>query len=383
MKLTRAAVASGILVATVALAACSSSGSGGSSNTGSNGGGGGTPTTGNSSSSSSSSDITCFSGKLNAEGSSAQANAMTAWIKAYQTACPGATINYNPLGSGDGVTAFIAKQVQFAGSDAALVATPGATAQANKACGSTALDLPMVGGPIAIGYNLKGVSSLTMDGTTLAEIFEGKITNWDDAAIKKLNPNATLPNLKITPFYRSDASGTTYNVERYLAATAPKVFTSAPNTDSTDAKFAGQGKTGSQGVAQATSSTQGGIGYFEYSYAVQSGLPTVNIDNGSGAVQISPDASSTAISSAKLIGKGSDLTLDLNYATTAKGAYPITLVTYEVVCSKYASSSDAAMVKDFLDYTVTGGQTALKSEGYAPLPTSLQSKVEASVTSIS
>ncbi|MBE7188315.1 phosphate ABC transporter substrate-binding protein PstS [Jatrophihabitans endophyticus] len=378
MKLTRAAVASGILVATVALAACSSSGSGGSG-----GSTGAAPASNGGGSSTSATKASCFSGKLNAEGSSAQANAMTQWIKDYQTSCSGATINYNPLGSGDGVTAFINKQVQFAGSDAALSATPGATAQAAKACGSTALDLPMVGGPIAIGYNLKGVSNLVMNGTVLADIFLGKITNWNDKAIANLNPNAKLPNEKITPFYRSDASGTTYNVERYLAATASSVFKVTPNTDSSTAHFAGQGKTGSQGVAQATSSTQGGIGYFEYSYAVQSGLPTVNIDNGSGAVAISPDASSVAISSAKRLGKGNDLTLDLDYATKAKGAYPITLVTYEIVCSKYASSSDASMVKDFLNYTVGDGQSSLKSEGYAPLPTSLQSEVKASINSIS
>jgi phosphate transport system substrate-binding protein len=308
---------------------------------------------------------------------------MTAWIKAYQGKCSGATINYNPTGSGDGVTAFLNKQVDFAGSDAALNASAGEVSGAQKACGSTPLDLPMVGGPIAIGYKLNGVNKLVLNGPTLAEIFLGKIKTWNDPAIKKLNPGANLPSVKIAPFYRSDSSGTTFNFENYLAANAGSVFKATPDKDSSGAGFAGQGKSGSQGVAQATSTTNGGIGYFEYSYAVQSGLNTVDVDNGGGPVQISPDAASAMLASAKIVGKGNDLSLQLDYATKAKGAYPITLVTYEIACTKYKTSSDAQKVRAFLSYTVDAGQSALKQQGYAPLPTSLQSKVKAAVGSIS
>jgi phosphate transport system substrate-binding protein len=308
---------------------------------------------------------------------------MTTWIKDFQKQCGGATVNYNPTGSGAGVQAFVGNQVAFAGSDAALSATQGATKQAQARCGSTPLNLPMVGGPIALGFKLTGVSKLVLDGPTVAKIFLGKITTWNDPAIAALNKGAKLPATKITPFYRSDASGTTFNFESFLAATAKSVFTTAPNTDSSTANFAGQGKTGSQGVAQATASTNGSIGYFEYSYAVQSGLPTVDIDNGSGPVQISPDAASAALASAKVVGKGQDLTMQLDYATKAEGAYPITLVSYEIVCSKYKSSADAQKVKDFLTYLVGPGQSSLKQQGYAPLPSALQSKVKAAVASIS
>lgn len=368
-----AAVGAGVCAAALILAGCSSSG----------GSGGGTSSAAATPSSSEVAAASgCFSGTLNGEGSTAQANAMTEWIKTFQSQCSDATVNYNPTGSGAGVEAFTNRQVQFAGSDAALSATPGATAQARKACGSTALDLPMVGGPIAIGYKLDGVNKLVLDGPTLAKIFLGRITSWNDPAIAALNKGVTLPAKKITPFYRSDSSGTTYNFESYLAATAKSVFTASPNTDSSTAKFAGQGKTGSQGVAQATSSTEGGIGYFEYSYAVQSGLNTVDIDNGSGPVQISPDSGSIAVASAKIVGKSPDLTLQIDYATNAKGAYPITLVSYEIVCSTYKNSGDAQKVKDFLNYTVGGGQGALKQLGYAPLPASLQSKVKQAINNI-
>jgi phosphate transport system substrate-binding protein len=375
VKLLRAGIAASVLAGALTLAACSSSG-GNAGGNGNGAGGNGNGSGGNAS------GVSCFSGNLKAEGSTAQANAMTNWINAYQKACPGATVNYNPTGSGDGVTAFINKQVQFAGSDAPLSATQGATAQASKACGSKALDLPMVGGPIAVGYKLSGVKSLTLDGPTLAKIFLGKITTWNDPAITALNKGVKLPSTKITPFYRQDASGTTFNFESYLAATAKSVFKSAPNTDSSGAGFAGQGKTGSQAVSQAVSQTNGGIGYFEYSYAVQTGLATANIDNGSGPVQISPDNASIAINAAKIVGTAPDLTLQINYATKAKGAWPINLVTYEIVCSKYKSASDAKDVKDFLNYTIGAGQNTLKQQGYAPLPASLATKVKASIAGI-
>lgn len=378
VKLYRAAVAAGVVAGALALAACSSSGSSTPSSSSSGG------SSSSSSSSSASGGAGCFSGTLKSEGSTAQANAMTTWINAYQKQCSGATINYNPTGSGDGVTAFINKQVQFAGSDAPLSATQGATQQAAKACGGNeALDLPMVGGPIAVGFKLSGVKSLTLDGPTLAKIFLGKITTWNDPAIAALNKGVKLPGTKITPFYRSDSSGTTFNFENYLAATAKSIFTSTPDTDSSTAHFAGQGKNGSQGVAQAVSATNGGIGYFEYSYAVQTGLATVDINNGAGPVQISPDAASIAINAAKIVGKAPDLTLQINYATKAKGAWPINLVTYEIVCSKYPNASDAKDVKDFLNYTIGAGQSTLKQQGYAPLPSSLVSKVKKSIAGIS
>jgi phosphate transport system substrate-binding protein len=374
-------IAALIAAGSLALAACSSSGGGTTPDTTSNsstpvgtsttpaGGGGSAPT--------------CSSGKLNAEGSSAQANAMTQWIKDYQQACSGATINYNPSGSGDGVTAFNAGQVAFAGSDSALNPAAGEVAAAKKQCGSTALDLPMVVGPIAIAYKLKGVTGLVLDGPTIANIFLGKIKTWNDPAIKKLNPKLTLPSTAITPFYRSDSSGTTANFETYLAATAASIFKATPDKDSSAAGFAGQGKALSQGVADAVSQTEGGIGYVEFSYAVSSGLSTAAIDNGGGPVTLSKDTASAAAGTAQVVGKGKDLTLKIDYAQKTPGAYPLILVTYEIVCSHYKDSAMGTFVKNFLTYTINGGQASLAQLGYAPLPAALQAKVKASIATIS
>ncbi len=380
MKLYRAgAIAAGVLAGAIALAACSSSG-------GSNNGSSSSAAAGGSSSASTSaatSTIACSSGTLNAEGSTAQTNAINEWIKAYQTACSGATINYNATGSGKGITSFTNKQVDFAGSDSALNPAKGEVAKAQQACGSTPLDLPMVVGPIALAYKLNGVDKLVLDGPTTAKIFLGKITTWNDAAIAKLNPGVTLPSTKITPIYRSDSSGTTENFEKYLAATAPDVFTSKPDKDSSKAGFAGQGKAKSQGVADAIAQTDGSIGYVEYSFAVASSLSTASIDNGGGAVELSKDSAAAAAGAAKVVGTGDDLSLKIDYTTKAAGAYPLILVTYEIACTKYSDAAKGTFVKNFLTYTAGDGQSKLAQLGYAPLPGELQAKVQASVAKIS
>jgi phosphate transport system substrate-binding protein len=374
VKLYRAGLTAGALAVVATLAACSSSGGGaGGGGTTSSSGTGGTGGTGN---------VNCSSGTLNAEGSTAQANAMTAWINAYTKECSGAKVNYNPTGSGDGVSAFSAGQVDFAGSDAALDPAEEMPA-AQKSCGSAPLDLPMVVGPIAIAYKLNGVSNLTLTPELIAKIFTGKITSWNDPAIAAKNSGVSLPSTKISVIYRSDSSGTTQNFERYLAATDATDFTAEPAKDNAAQVFTGQGKAKSQGVAQGISATEGAIGYDEFSYAVQAGLSTAAIDNGGGAVELSKDTASAAAGAAKVVGKGDDLSLQLDYATKVPGAYPLILVTYEIVCTKYSDSAKGTFVKNFLDYTANEGQSQLAQLGYAPLPSDLQAKVNASIAKIS
>jgi len=377
VKLNRTGVATGLLAGAIALAACSSSANGGSkdnppADTGTQ-----------TSASSTPAGQDCPSGTLNAEGSTAQTNAINQWIKDYQSACSGATVNYNPTGSGAGITAFTAGQVDFAGSDSALDPDKGEVAAAQQRCASTPLDLPMVVGPVAIAYKLKGVDKLIVNGELIAKIFLGKVTTWNDAAIAALNPGVTLPSTKISVFYGSISTGTTQNFEKYLAATAPSIFTSKPDKDSSKAGFAGQGKAKSQGVADAIASTEGGIGYDEFSFAVASGLSTAQIDNGGGPVELSKETASAAAGAAKVVGTGSDLSLSIDYATKTPGAYPLILVTYEIACSKYSNPTAGAFVKSFLTYASGDGQKGLAQLGYAPLPSELQAKVQAAIATIS
>jgi phosphate transport system substrate-binding protein len=368
VKLYRATVTAGLLASAVALSACSSSGS---NDNGSGTGG----------SSSSSSATACESGALTGEGSSAQKNAMNDWIQKYQAKCSGATISYNATGSGAGVTQFNGGQVDFGGSDSALKADKGEVDAAQKRCGSTPVDLPMVTIPITVAYNVKGISDLTLTPDVTTKIFQGKITSWDDAAIKALNPGASLPSTKITVFFRSDESGTTANFENWLSAAAPSLYTATPSK--TWSEKVGQGKQGSDGVQQGIKSVDGGVGYVEWSFAVSGGLGIAKIDNGGGAVELTPEAVGKAISAATIKGTGDDLSLKLDYATKEAGAYPITGVTYEIVCTKYSDASVGKRVKAFLDYTSTDGQDGLTDLGYAPLPTDILTKVQAVVAKIS
>jgi phosphate transport system substrate-binding protein len=368
VKLSRQARLLGVAVAgALALAACGSD-----NNTA-------TP----SSSGSAGSGVACASGTLNASGSSAQANAMSQWIKDYQTACSGATINYGSVGSGQGVTDFLNGQTSIGGSDSALNPDKGEPDKANARCKTgQAVDLPMVAGPIAVVYNVAGVTTLTLTPAILAQIFSGTISTWNDPAITAVNPGVSLPSAKITTVHRSDSSGTTDNFTKYLTAAAGSDWTY--DHDKVWKAPGGQGAKGSEGVAAAVKSTPNTMAYVEWSFATQSGLSIAKIDNGGGPVELSADAVGKAVAAATITGTGDDLTLKLDYATKAPGAYPILLVTYEITCLKGLSADQAALAKSFLTYASSSeGQAKLGDIGYAPLPPEILSKVQASVAKIS
>jgi phosphate transport system substrate-binding protein len=373
VKRYRTGALGGVIAGALALAACSSS-SGSSSST--------TAAAGGSASSSSGGTTSCASGSVKAEGSTAQQNAMTEWINSYQQKCSGATIAYNGTGSGAGVKNFNAGQVDFAGSDSALNPDKGEVAAAAKRCGSAALNLPMVVGPVAVAYKLGGVDKLTLTPSIIAKIFTGKITTWDDPALKAANNGVNLPSKPITVFFRGDSSGTSNNFAKYLAAAAPVDFTLKP--DNAWPGKTGQGKTKSQGVQQAIQTTDGSIGYLEWSYAVNGGLSYAQVDNGGGPVELTADSAGKAVAEATVTGTGDDLTLKLDYTTKAPGAYPIILVTYEITCTKYSDAKIGSLVKSFLTYTASNdGQGKLADLGYAPLPSEIQTKVQTSVGKIS
>ncbi|MFH8405441.1 phosphate ABC transporter substrate-binding protein PstS [Streptomyces sp. NPDC018019] len=328
-------------------------------------------------------DIKCEGkGKLLASGSSAQKNAMDAWVQAYSGACKDTGINYQPTGSGAGITTFLQGQTAFAGSDSAL--KPEEVEKSKKVCkGGQAINLPMVGGPIAVGYNVPGVDGLVLDAPTLAKIFNTDITKWNDEAIKKLNPDAKLPDLKIQAFHRSDDSGTTDNFTKYLKAAAPDAWKHEPGK--TWEGKGGQAASGSAGVSSQVKQTSGAISYFELSYATAGKIDTVKLDTGAKApVEATVDNASKAIAEAKQVGQGSDLALKLNYTTKAEDAYPITLVTYEIACDKGNKAETLPATKSFLTYISSkDGQNALKELGYAPLPTEIAEKVRSAVSSLS
>ncbi|WP_405615893.1 phosphate ABC transporter substrate-binding protein PstS [Streptomyces sp. NBC_01511] len=322
-------------------------------------------------------------GQVLAAGSSAQKNAMDLWVKNFQQACAGVEINYQPIGSGGGITKFTQGQVAFAGSDSAL--KPEEVTASEEICkGGKGINLPMVGGPVAIGFNVPGVDSLVLDAPTLAQIFDSKITKWDDKAIADLNPDAKLPGTAIQAFHRSDESGTTQNLNKYLKAAAPSDWKYDDSSKSWEAK-GGQAASGSSGVASSVKETEGAIGYFELSYATASDMTTVKVDTGAGApVEATTENASKAIAAAKVKGTGNDMALELDYATKAEGAYPIILVTYEIACDKGNKAETLPAVKAFLNYAVSEeGQKVLADADYAPLPTEIAAKVREIVPTLS
>ena len=318
---------------------------------------------------------------LTAEGSTAQQNAIAVFNQVWGQKCPGKNLAYNPTGSGAGVNQFIANQVDFAGSDSPL--SKDQPAEAAKRCGGNpAWNLPLVFGPVALAYNLPGVDKVVLNADVLAKIFTGAVTTWNDPAIAALNAGATLPDTKIVPVYRSDSSGTTDNFQKYLGTAAPQTWTKGAGKEFQGG--AGEGAQKSAGVVQAVQATAGAIGYVEKGFASQAGLPMAQIDTGSGAVELTDASAAKAIEGAKFAAEGNDLALDLNsiYGTTAAGAYPLVLATYEIVCSKGYAPETAAAVKSFLTVAANDGQGGLSAAGYSPLPDAFKARLLTAVDAI-
>lgn len=356
MKRAGAALGTGALL--LALAACGN-------NSGSDEGG--------SESGSASSSASALSGQLAGAGASSQESAMEAWKAGFNEKQPDVSLSYDAVGSGAGVQQFTSGQVAWAGSDAYLASDDQSAAE--KRCGGPAWDLPVYVSPIAIIFNLKGVDSLNLDPDTLAGIFHGDITTWNDPKIKATNPDADLPSTKITPVHRSDKSGTTKNFTDYLHAAAPKAWTDA----AAEEWPVSGGESGAQtsGLVQAVQGGDGTIGYADASKA--GNLGTVKVKVGSEWVGPTNEGAAKAAETAKPASgrDANDLALDVDRTTTESGAYPVILISYSIVCSKYDDANTAALVKAFITYQASsdGQQTASENAGSAPLSDALSKKV--------
>ena len=324
-------------------------------------------------------DIDCVSGRIQAAGSSAQANAITEWVNVYQTACPEATIDYQPVGSGAGVESFISAQTSFAGTDKAV--PDDELPEVDERCGGNpAINIPLVGGAIAVVFYIPGVDSLVLDPPTIAKIFASDITRWDDPAIVALNPNVELPDAAIAQFHRSDSSGTTANFSSYLAATAPNEW--LYNTDKEWTAPGGQGAKGSDQVIASVAQTPNSIGYVELSYIIDAiNAKPVAIDQGAGPVLPTAENASITLATSPMIGEGGNTVLEIDYTTQVPGAYPISIVTYELVCTTgLESGQNPELVASFLSFAASdSGQELLGGAGYVPLSGELLDRVREAV----
>ncbi|MGD9619574.1 MAG: phosphate ABC transporter substrate-binding protein PstS [Mycolicibacterium sp.] len=322
---------------------------------------------------------------LKASGSSAQANAMTRFINAYEKDCPGYTLNYTSSGSGAGVSEFLGGQTDFGGSDSPLNAQKGEIDRAKERCGgSEAWNLPAVFGPIAITYNLDGVDGLVLDGPTLGKIFNGTVTSWDAPEIAALNQGVSLPSQPINVIFRSDESGTTDNFQQYLDAASNGAW--GKGAGKSFAGGVGEGAKGNEGTSAAIASTPGSITYNEWSFAKAQGLSIAKIITSAGPepVELSVESAGKAIDGVKFKGAGNDLVLDTTsfYMPSEPGSYPIVLAAYEIVCSKYPDAEVATAVKAFMHSALGNGQTGLEENGYIPIPEAFKTRLTEAVDAI-
>jgi len=323
---------------------------------------------------------------LKGSGATAQANAMTRFVTAYEAACPGFTLNYTSSGSGAGVSEFVGGQTDIGGSDSALNADKGEVEKAKARCdGNDAWNLPMVFGPIAITHNAPGVERLVLDGPTAAKIFNGSVKTWDAPELAALNPDTTLPADPIVVIFRSDESGTTDNFQRYLDAASGGAW--GKGAGKTFNGGVGECAKGNEGTSAAINSTPGSITYNEWSFAKAQGLPVAEIITSAGPdpVQLSVESAGKSIDDVEIKGVGNDLVLDTSsfYLPTDAGAYPIMLATYSLVCSQYPDSEVAPAVRAFLTVALGKGQEGLTDNGYIPVPEAFKGKLVTAIDAIS
>lgn len=343
-------------------------------------------TTDNSSSSDSTSKSTPISGNFSGAGASSQQAAVEAWIAGFLGTNPEAKIAYNPSGSGAGVQTFLTGATAWAGSDKALADDE--VEQSKSVCTEgTAFDVPVYISPIAVVFNLKGVSDagkhINMDAATIAKIFDGKITKWNDPAIADQNKDLKLPDTAITVVHRSDKSGTTQNFVSYFKDVTPDNWTydlseNWPNE-------VGQGAKGTSGVISTVKQADGTIGYADFSQVGD--LGTVAVKVGDKYNEISAEAGSKVIGDSKqddTVKGDNRIVIKINHATEAEGAYPIVLVSYDIVCPAYKDTKQAEFAKAWLTYVTSdeGQKAAQDAAGTAPLPSSLKSEITKSIEAI-
>ncbi|KQV75292.1 phosphate ABC transporter substrate-binding protein [Aeromicrobium sp. Root344] len=321
---------------------------------------------------------TKVSGTLNAGGSSAQEAAVNAWKKEFQTANPDATVNYDPAGSGAGREQFLAGGLAIAGSDAYL--DDDELAKAKDLCKGDVVEVPVYVSPIAVIFNLDGVKDLNLSPKTIAGIFAGKITTWDDAAIKADNPDAKLPSDKITPVHRSDDSGTTQNFTDYLSKASEGAWTAEPGQ--TWPVKGGEAAEGTSGVVAAVTSGKGTIGYADESQAGDLGQAKVKVGDTFNAA--TPEAAAKVLDTSKAVAgrAATDIAIDIDRTSTEAGVYPIVLASYQIACQ--APAKDAALIKAWLTYVASsdGQAAAAAGAGSAPLTAEFGKKVQAAIETI-
>jgi phosphate transport system substrate-binding protein len=296
-------------------------------------------------------------GTLSGAGATFPFPLISQWQKDYESKT-GTKINYNPIGSGGGIAAITARTVDFGASDAPL--TPDQMT-ACKGC----VQIPWVLSSTSVIYNLPSVpNNLKLTGPIIANIYLGKITTWNDPAIKAINPKVNLPSTKITPVFRSDGSGTTYNFTDYLAHVSGE-FKSKVGNSTTVSWPAGIGGRGSSGLAGVVKNTEGGIGYVDIAYALTNKIKFASVRNAAGKF-VTPGlrAIAAAASTVTKVSANNEMHI-VNPPKSKPLAYPICTFSYVILPT---SSSKAPELRRFVFYALTQGQKFGPKLLFVPIP---------------
>jgi phosphate transport system substrate-binding protein len=317
-------------------------------------------------------------GSLNGAGATFPQPVYQEWAARFQKDS-GTTVNYQGIGSGGGVAQFTAGTVDFGASDSAMTDEEISAAQKK----GEPVHIPTVLGAVTVSYNLSGVKSgLKLDGATVADIFLGKITKWNDPKIAAGNSGMSLPDASITICHRSDESGTTKNFTEFLADYSD-AWKNGPGVDKSVQWPGGTGAKGNDGVAACIKQNQNSVGYVEQAYALANNFTFASIKNQAGDF-IAPTLDSTSAAA-----EGLQIPDDLRISTInapGKTAYPITALTFLLVyadpCKAGQSAGKANSLKAWLDYAEGDGQSVAGELQYAKLPDELHSKAEAKVNAL-
>ena len=310
---------------------------------------------------------------LNAAGATFPYPIYSKWFSEYHNAHSDVQVNYQSIGSGGGIRQVLAGTVDFGASDGPM--TDEQLAQAKFKI----LHIPTVLGSVVPAYNVPGVSAdLKFSPDVLADIFLGKITTWNDERIKKLNPGISLPSTEIVVVHRSDGSGTTYIFTDYLSKVSPEWKASVNKGTSVNWKV-GMGGKGNEGVAGYIRNIQGSIGYVELIYALQNKIAYGSVRNSAGNYVKATLASTTAAAA------GVQIPADYRVSITnapGKEAYPISSFTWLLVPQQSRDPNKGRIIREFVEWMATGGQSFTTNLSYAPLPKEVTQKILVTAKSI-
>jgi phosphate transport system substrate-binding protein len=309
---------------------------------------------------------------LNGAGSTLVAPIEAEWAAVWDTA-NGTLVNYSPVGSGTGYKDIAASLVDFGASDAPLSVYSGVPANL--------VQIPWALTATGVSYHLNGLKPrnavLKLTGSVLSQIYLGKITNWNNKQIKALNKGVKIPSKRITVFWRSDGSGDTYAFTRYLSDVSSQ-FNSQVGSSTTVSFPTGVGEKGNEGMAQALLGTNGGIAYIAASYLIANRLPAVAVKNGAGNYVVPNLSAIAAAASGISVPGGNQLTI-VDPGKRRKKAYPISTFTYAFVPT---NAPQGSLIKSFIGYAITQGQSFGPSLDFSPLPQSVVNADESALNSI-